>query len=169
LQAWRRRADWGAPTCRSRSSSRSPSPYRGHPEIFVLGDVAAARGRDGHPLPGLAAAALQQGQQTARNIERRLRGEALVPFRYRNYGNMATIGRNVAVAELGSVRFDGRLAWFMWLFVHLIKIVGLRNRAAVLLQWFWAYVTMQRSVRLIKDDDKVWGTEQDQGAARQAS
>jgi len=82
---------------------------------------------------------------------------------------MATIGRNVAVAELGSVRFDGRLAWFMWLFVHLIKIVGLRNRAAVLLQWFWAYVTMQRSVRLIKDDDKVWGTEQDQGAARQAS
>jgi NADH dehydrogenase len=124
----------------------------GYPDIFVIGDLAALKGRDGRWLPGVAQVAIQQGRLAAANLARRLRGEALQPFRYRNLGNLATIGRNKAVADLPGWRFKGYLAWLFWLFVHVMNLVGFRNRLSVLTQWAFSYVTFQRSVRLITFD-----------------
>jgi NADH dehydrogenase len=122
----------------------------GHPEIFVIGDTAHALGPDGKPLPGVAPVAKQQGQYVAKTIRAKLRGStAPKPFRYRNLGNLATIGRKAAVADFGWLRVSGRLAWFLWGLVHIYFLIGFRNRLAVLLDWFWAYVTFQRGARLI--------------------
>jgi NADH dehydrogenase len=121
----------------------------GHPAIFVIGDLAICKGASGQPLPGVAPVAMQQGRYVARLIEARLRGEALPPFAYRNYGSMATIGRNAAVADLGWVRFDGYLAWLAWLFIHLLYLVEFENRLLVLVQWGWNYFTRNRAARLI--------------------
>jgi NADH:quinone reductase (non-electrogenic) len=122
----------------------------GHPEIFVLGDTAAASDAAGAPLPGIAPVAKQQGRYAARAIRARLAGRAAPrPFRYRHLGNLATIGRKVAVADFGFVRLSGRLAWLLWGLVHVYFLIGFRNRAAVLLDWLWAYVTFQRGSRLI--------------------
>ena len=121
----------------------------GHPEIFVLGDTALVLDAAGKPLPGIAPVAKQQGLYVARVIRARLARRALPPFRYRHLGNLATIGRKVAVADFGFVRLHGRLAWLLWGLVHVYFLIGFRNRAAVLLDWLWAYVTFQRGSRLI--------------------
>jgi NADH dehydrogenase len=120
----------------------------GHPEVFVVGDLAAAV-QDGAPLPMLSPVAMQEGAAAARNILALAEGRAPEAFHYRNRGTMATIGRNQAVAELGPLRFAGRLAWFAWLFVHLAFIIGLRNRVIALLDWAVNYVFYDRPVRLI--------------------
>jgi NADH dehydrogenase len=122
----------------------------GHPEIFVIGDTAAAQDADGKPLPGVAPVAKQQGQYAARAIMARVAGKATPGrFRYRNYGNLATIGRRAAVADFGWIRLSGRVAWVLWGLVHIFFLIGFRNRVAVLLDWLYAYVTFQRGARLI--------------------
>ena len=125
------------------------------PEVFVIGDLASLS-VDGRPLPGLASVAQQQGSHAATNIRRAMRAQPLRPFKYRDRGMLATVGRWRAVAEIGDWHFDGTMAWFVWLMVHLLKLLGFRNRASVLLQWVWSLATLDRSVRLITRDDLVW-------------
>ena len=120
----------------------------GSPEVFVIGDMAAVT-QDGRPVPGVAPAAMQEGRHAARCIRRRLAGRPTRPFRYRDKGSLATIGRNAAVARLGRVELRGFVAWVAWLVIHLASLVGFRSRAVVLLQWVWAYLTFQRGARLI--------------------
>jgi NADH dehydrogenase len=127
----------------------------GHPEIFVIGDMALCRRADGQVLPGVAPVAMQQGRHVAGLIQRRLRGEPSVAFRYKDYGSMATIGRNAAVADIGGVRFSGFLAWLAWLFIHLVKLIEFQNRMLVLFQWAWNYVTRNRSARLVTGDNPL--------------
>ena len=122
-------------------------PNRG--EVFVIGDLATLAGRDGKPLPGVAPVAQQQAKHAARNIQRLIERQPLRPFRYRNYGSLATIGRASAIADFGRVHLSGYLGWLVWLFIHIMKLVGFRNRVLVLVQWAGAYLTYQRSVRLI--------------------
>jgi NADH:ubiquinone reductase (H+-translocating) len=124
----------------------------GHPDVFVVGDLAACRDPDGRLLPGLAPVALQQGRHAAHNIVRAMRGQPLAPFRYRDRGTMATIGRAMAVADLRGFRLSGLPAWLAWCFVHILWLIGFRNRFAVLFEWGWAYFTRQRSSRLIVGD-----------------
>jgi NADH dehydrogenase len=124
----------------------------GHPEIFVIGDLAAIDGPDGAPLPGVAQVAIQQGRHAAALIVARLAGRTLPPFRYRNLGNMATIGRAAAVADLGWLRLSGYPAWLVWLFIHLLWLVQFESRILVLVQWTWNYLTRNRSARLITGD-----------------
>ena len=126
----------------------------GHPEVFVVGDLMALAGADGAPVPGVAQAAMQSGRRAAANILARLQGRPPAPFTYRDLGNMATIGRAHAVADLGWVRLTGYLAWLAWLFLHLLFLVGFKNRMVVLVQWLVAYVTRQRGVRLITGDER---------------
>jgi NADH dehydrogenase len=126
----------------------------GHPSIYVVGDVCALA-QDGRPLPGVAQVAMQGGAHAARNIERALRQEALLPFRYRDYGSMAVIGRASAVADLGPIKASGFVAWLMWVFLHVFWLIGFRNRLAVMSEWAWAYVTLQRRVRLITGE-RLW-------------
>jgi NADH dehydrogenase len=121
----------------------------GAPNVFVIGDLASLDGPDGRPLPGVAQVAIQMGQHAARNILRAIEKQPLRPFRYRDLGNMATIGRASAIADFGSFRLKGWIAWLAWLFVHIFNLIGFRNRFAVLTQWAWAYFTYQRGVRLI--------------------
>jgi NADH dehydrogenase len=123
----------------------------GVPQVFVVGDICAFQ-QDGRLLPGVAQVAKQQGVHAARNIQRAIAGRQLEPFRYRNYGNMATIGRGSAVADIGPMRVSGVVAWFIWLFIHIFWLIGFRNRLAVLSEWAWAYATFQRRVRLITGD-----------------
>jgi NADH dehydrogenase len=126
----------------------------GHPTIFVVGDVCALK-IDGQFLPGVAQVAKQGGVHAARNILRAIRGEPMTPFRYRNYGNMATIGRGSAVADIASWRVSGLFAWLVWLFIHIFSLVGFRSRLAVMGEWAWAYLTFQRRARLITGE-KLW-------------
>ena len=126
----------------------------GHPEIFVVGDVCALA-QDGKPLPGVAQVAKQGGAHAARNILRAIAGQRLEPFRYRNYGDMATIGRGAAVGQPFGVRVSGFFAWIFWIFLHIFWLIGFRNRVAVMTEWAWAYVTFQRRVRLITGE-KLW-------------
>ncbi len=121
----------------------------GHPEVFVVGDLAACLDSAGRQLPGLAPVAIQQGCHAAFNIRRSSRAEPLVTFRYRDRGMLATIGRAQAVASFGRLRFSGFLAWWLWLTVHILWLIGFRNRFVVLLDWAVAYLTWQRSARLI--------------------
>jgi NADH dehydrogenase len=120
----------------------------GHPEIFVAGDLAAAR-QEGGFVPGLAPAAIQMGRHAAGNVARDLAGAARLPFRYRHRGALATIGRAAAVADFGRVRISGWFAWVTWLTVHIFFLIGFRNRAIVLFQWGWAYWTYERGARLV--------------------
>lgn len=120
----------------------------GHPEIFVIGDLAAAE-QEGRPLPGVAPVAMQQGRYVARQVRDRLAGRRSPPFRYRDYGSMAVIGRTRAVADMRWLRFGGFFAWLAWLFVHLMYLVGFGSRVLVLMQWAWNYFTYGRSARLI--------------------
>jgi NADH dehydrogenase len=120
----------------------------GHAEIFVVGDVCALH-QDGRPLPGVAQVAKQEGAHAARNVARAIRGEPVLPFRYRDFGNMATIGRGSAVADFGRITASGFVAWLIWIFIHIFWLIGFRSRFVVLGEWAWAYVTFQRRVRLI--------------------
>jgi NADH:ubiquinone reductase (H+-translocating) len=125
----------------------------GHSEIFVIGDLAALV-QDGRPVPGVGPAAIQEGTSAGKNIVRDLRRQPRKTFRYRNKGDLATIGRSRAIADLGWIRFSGRLAWFFWLFVHIMYLVGFRNRANVLLEWAYDYFTYQHGARLITDVER---------------
>ncbi|MGE0392139.1 MAG: NAD(P)/FAD-dependent oxidoreductase [Vicinamibacterales bacterium] len=120
----------------------------GHPEVFVVGDAASFQ-QDGRPLPGVAQVAMQGAVHAARSIRRRMAGKPTTTFRYRNYGSMAIVGRGSAVADFGWLRLTGFIAWMGWLFLHIAQLIGFRNRASVFMQWAVAYVTRQRSVRLI--------------------
>ncbi len=120
------------------------------PDIFVIGDNAAVMQANGQPVPGVAPAAKQMGAYVARVIAGRIAGKPVSePFRYRNYGNFATIGRHAAVADFGWLRLSGYPAWLLWGAAHIYFLIGFRNRLAVMLDWLWAYVTYQRGVRLI--------------------
>ncbi|MDQ3116072.1 MAG: NAD(P)/FAD-dependent oxidoreductase [Verrucomicrobiota bacterium] len=122
----------------------------GHPEVQVIGDLANfTSAKDGKPLPGVSPVAIQQGRHAARNILHMVEGAKPQRFYYRDKGSMATIGRNRAVADLNIVHFSGFPAWLAWLFIHVLYLVGFRNRIAVLLQWAWAYVTFNKGARLI--------------------
>lgn len=122
-----------------------------HPEVSVIGDLAVFRLADGTTLPGVAQVAMQQGVHAARGALATLAGQPRTPFRYRFYGNMATIGRNSAVGDFGWMRMKGYSAWLAWLFIHIVKLIGFRNRFSVMLQWAVSYMTYQRAVRLITD------------------
>jgi NADH dehydrogenase len=121
----------------------------GHPDIFVIGDLAHSRNQNSQPLPGVAPVAMQQGHYVAEVIRHRLRGQAPPPFLYHDRGNMAIVGRAEAVADVGGWRFSGLLAWLAWLFIHLIHLVEFENRILVVIQWAWNYFTRNRSARLI--------------------
>lgn len=121
----------------------------GHPEVFVIGDLASLKDKNGNPLPGLAPVAMQQGKATAENIARELQGNPRQDFHYLDKGSLATIGRAAAVAQFGKVHISGFLAWLSWLFVHVFFLIGFRNRIIVLIQWAWAYFTYERGARLI--------------------
>ena len=126
----------------------------GHPEVYVVGDLAALRSADGQLLPGVAQVAMQEAAHAGANIARRVAGQPTRPFVYHDLGIMATIGRNSAVGDLPHVRIKGYLAWLMWLFIHIFQLIGFRNRLSVMTQWFFSYVTYQRSVRLITGNDQ---------------
>jgi NADH:quinone reductase (non-electrogenic) len=121
----------------------------GHPEVQVIGDLASFTHQGGKPLPGVSPVAMQQGRHAARNILGIMDSRKPQRFRYWDKGSMATIGRNKAVADLNFIRLSGKPAWLVWLFVHIIFLVGFRNRIAVLMQWAWAYVTFNKGARLI--------------------
>jgi NADH:ubiquinone reductase (H+-translocating) len=123
----------------------------GHPEIFAIGDMASFLHQTGSPLPGVAPVAMQMGKHAARNIMALVEGRKSRRFRYFDKGSLATIGRNRAVADLRGIRFGGVVAWLSWLFIHLLFLIGLRNRVLVLFQWVWAYFTYARGARLIYD------------------
>jgi len=130
----------------------------GHPDVCVIGDLATLAGADGRPLPGVIQVALQQGRHAAANVLRTLRGQPTAPFVYHDLGNMATIGRHSAVCDLPWLRLRGYLAWWFWLFLHVYKLIGFRNRLTVMTQWAFSYLTYQRSVRLITGDVRWPGT-----------
>jgi NADH dehydrogenase len=125
----------------------------GHPEIFAIGDTALVLGKDGKPVPGVSPAAMQMGKHVAKIIESEIRFGAKAPprplFKYWDKGTMATIGRSAAVAWVGRFKFSGLLAWAAWLFIHLIFLVGFRNRTSVLFQWMYSYFSYKRSARII--------------------
>jgi len=120
----------------------------GHPEIFVVGDLANVTRENGQPVPGTAPAAKQMGAHVAMAIRRRLSGGDAPPFRYRDFGNLATIGRLAAVVDLGRVKLTGIIAWWFWLVAHLFFLIGFRNRLVVLVDWAWSYWTYQRNARI---------------------
>jgi NADH dehydrogenase len=124
----------------------------GHPEIFVVGDLALYLHQDGHPLPGLSPVAMQQGRHAARAILQRLQGRPVAPFHYVDKGTMAVIGRSAAVAEIAGIRLWGFPAWLAWCFVHIFFLIGFRNRFIVMFEWAWAFVSYQRGARLITGD-----------------
>jgi len=124
----------------------------GHPNIFVIGDMASLKQENGDPVPGVSPAAMQMGTLTANNILAELKGRPRENFTYWDKGTMATIGRSKAIAQAAGMKFRGFLAWLMWLFLHVFFLIGFRNRLAVLFEWFWAYLTRERSARLITGD-----------------
>ena len=135
----------------------------GHPEVFVIGDLAALKDEKGKWLPGVAPVAMQEGKATAHNIAAELRGEPRKNFHYFNKGNLATIGRAAAVAEFGKVHISGFVAWLAWLFIHVFFLIGFRNRIIVLVQWAWSYFTYERGARLITGDKRLPGWDELRG------
>lgn len=123
-----------------------------HKNIFVIGDMVNLTQEDGKPVPGVAPAAMQMAETAAANILRDLEGKPREDFKYWDKGSMATIGRNKAIVELGRFKLTGFIAWLAWLFVHVISLIGFKNRLYVLSEWFWAYLTRERSARLIVGD-----------------
>jgi len=123
-----------------------------HPEIFVIGDLASVMRTNGQPVPGTAPAAKQMGSHVASVIRARLSGKPPADFKYRDYGNLATIGRMAAVVDLGKLKFSGLFAWWFWLVAHLVFLIGFRNRLVVLMDWAWSYWTYQRNARIISPD-----------------
>jgi NADH dehydrogenase len=153
----------GVPLDRAgRVPAESTLQVPGRPGVFVVGDICALQ-QDGKWLPGVAQVAKQGGQQAAKNVLRAVRGQPLQPFRYRDYGNMATIGRGSAVADIGPLKVSGFFAWLIWVLIHIFWLIGFRNRLAVMSQWAFSYATMQRGVRLITGE-KLWpGSEKSTG------
>jgi NADH dehydrogenase len=144
----------GVPTDRAGRVLVNPDlTIPGHPEVFVIGDLSSLNGSDGRPLPGVAQVAIQMGVHAAHNIQGALAGQPLRPFHYRDYGSLATIGRASAVADLHWVQLKGLIGWLAWLFIHLVKLIGFRNRIVVLTEWAWAYFSWQRAIRLITGGD----------------
>ncbi len=142
-------SSWGLPTARGGRVPVLPTlQVAGHPEVYVIGDLAYLE-EEGHPVPMVAPAALQQGKRAAQNVMRQMAGEEPLPFHYRDLGTMVTIGRNAAVARLGSRQVTGFFAWVAWLMVHLVRLIGFRNRLFVLLNWAWDYFFFERASRLI--------------------
>ena len=145
-------ATLGLPTARQGRIPVEPTlQLKDHPEVFIIGD-AAYREQDGQPLPMVAPVAIQMGQSVARNIRRQLRGQPLEPFHYRDQGTLATIGRNAAVAKVYGIEASGFLAWVMWLGIHIIQLIGFRNKLFVLINWAWDYFFYERAARLITRD-----------------
>jgi NADH dehydrogenase len=127
----------------------------GHPEVFAVGDIAASPTPDARPLPQVAQPAIQGGLHAAEQILARIDGRPTEPFHYHDKGSMATIGRNQAVAEFPSgLRFHGRLGWLMWLGLHLVYLIGFRNRVAVFVNWAWNYITYDRSARTLVESTR---------------
>lgn len=124
----------------------------GHKNIFVIGDMASLVQENGEPVPGVSPAAMQMGRAAAGNIACDIKGEPRKDFRYVDKGKMATIGRRKAIAEAAGLKFKGFIAWLMWLFLHVFFLIGFRNRFSVMFEWFWAYLTRERSARLIIGD-----------------
>src|SRR3989454_9415680 len=127
----------------------------GHPEVFVIGDLAALKDEHGNMLPGVAPVAMQQGTATAHNIGRQLQGQPRQNFHYVDKGSLATIGRAAAVAQFGKIHISGFIAWLTWLFIHIFFLIGFRNRLIVLIQWAWSYFTYERGARLITGDTQL--------------
>ncbi len=119
-----------------------------YPNVFAIGDGACVM-QDGKPVPGVAPAAVQEAKHTAKNIVRSIGGEARLPFRYQDKGSLATVGRTAAVADFGKLKLSGPLAWLAWLALHLMFLVGFRNRIIVLFQWLWSFISYDRGARLI--------------------
>lgn len=139
----------GAPTDRIGRVLVNPDlSLPGHEEVFVVGDLAAMP-HNGRWVPGVAQGAIQSGRHAAKNILRSIEGRMTVPFRYRNKGDLATIGRHRAVAQFGTIEIWGRPAWWFWLFLHIMYLAGFRNRLSVLVEWAYSYLTYQRGARLI--------------------
>jgi len=134
----------------------------GHPEVFVVGDLAALKDESGKWLPGVAPVAMQEGKATAHNIGNELRGEPRKDFHYWNKGSLATIGRAAAVADFGKIHVSGFLAWLSWLFIHIFFLIGFRNRLIVLIQWAWSYLTYERGAWLITGDTHLPGWKESQ-------
>jgi NADH:quinone reductase (non-electrogenic) len=130
----------------------------GHPEIFVIGDLASYAHQTGKPLPGVAPVAIQQGRYVAKALESRLAGKPSRPFHYRDRGNMAIVGRASAVADIGRFEFSGFFAWLAWLFVHLMHLVEFENKVLVLIQWGWYYFSRNRAARLITGEKPICQT-----------
>lgn len=150
----------GVPLARSGQVIVEPDlSVPGHPEVFVIGDLAVARQRDGTPAPGVAQVAIQGGGAAARNIMASMSGGARTPFHYVDKGDLAVIGRGRAIANLlgGRLQLGGRTAWFLWLFIHIAYLIGFRNRLSVMLQWAYAYLTYQRGARLITAHQRYGG------------
>jgi NADH dehydrogenase len=126
----------------------------GHPEVFVIGDMASIE-TGGKPVPGVAPAATQMGAHTARNVRRDLEQRARRPFVYRNKGDLATIGRHRAIADLGWIQLTGFVAWWFWLFLHILYLAGFRNRLSVLIEWAYSYFTYERGARLITRGERA--------------
>ena len=123
----------------------------GHPEVFVTGDLASAKRSNGQPVPGVAPAAIQMGKFAARQIKRAIKAQPRETFEYLDKGSLATIGRSRAVADLGKLHISGYFAWLAWLFIHLLFLIGFRNRLFVMIEWAWAYLTYNHSARLITE------------------
>lgn len=121
----------------------------GHPDIFVIGDLANFSHQTGKPLPGVAPVAMQQGKYVSTLIQKRLKEETVADFHYQDYGNLAVIGRNAAVVDLGFVKFSGFPAWLAWIFIHIFFLIEFDNKLLVMIQWAWHYLTFKRGVRLI--------------------
>jgi len=129
----------------------------GHPEVFVIGDLAALNDENGKMLPGVAPVAIQQGDWVAQNIARDLEKQPRRNFHYHDKGSLATIGRAAAVAQIGKLELSGYFAWLAWLFIHILFLIGFRNRLLVMIQWAWSYLTYERGARLITGSDELQG------------
>ncbi|PYY09307.1 MAG: FAD-dependent oxidoreductase [Acidobacteria bacterium] len=146
----------GAPVDRAGRVLVQPDlSHPAHPEVFVIGDLAAFEDAKGQPLPGLAPVAMQQGRRVAMNIGRELGGQPREAFRYLDRGSLATIGRAAAVAQFGKIHLSGFVAWLAWLFIHILFLIGFRNRLIVMIQWAWSYFTYERGARLITGDTRL--------------
>lgn len=150
----------GAPVDRAGRVQVSPDlSLPGHPEVFVIGDLASVQQADGKPVPGVAPAAKQMGHHAALALKAHWRGATdSKPFRYRDDGSLATIGRMAAVAQFGRVKLSGLLAWWVWLIAHIAFLIGFRNRLVVMLDWAWAYWTYQRHARIVTGTDERTNT-----------
>jgi NADH:ubiquinone reductase (H+-translocating) len=134
----------------------------GHPEVFVIGDLAALKDENGKWLPGVAPVAMQQGKAAAKNIAHDLKHAPRQNFHYVDKGSLATIGRSAGIAQFGKLHISGFIAWLSWLFVHIFFLIGFRNRIIVFIQWAWSYFTYERGARLITGDSNLPGWKEPQ-------